>query len=41
MDYLKQKLENRLATELLAGNFTDGDTVKIDAQAYRFTFEKI
>jgi hypothetical protein len=33
-------LENRLAAELLVGKFTDGDTIKIDAGAHKFTFEK-
>ena len=26
--------------ELLAGKFTDGDTIKIDAKQHQFTFEK-
>ena len=38
---IQQRLENRLAAELLAGKFTDGDKIKIDADAHRFTFEKI
>ena len=38
---IQQRLENPLATELLAGNFTEGDTVKIDANQHKFTFEKI
>ncbi|MCK5173920.1 MAG: AAA family ATPase, partial [Planctomycetes bacterium] len=38
---IQQKIENRLATELLAGKFGDGDTIRIDAENYRFTFEKI
>ena len=38
---IQQRLENRLAAELLAGKFTDGDKIKIDANAHRFTFEKI
>jgi len=37
---IQQRLENPLATELLAGKFTDGDTVRIDADAHKFTFEK-
>jgi ATP-dependent Clp protease ATP-binding subunit ClpB len=37
---IQQRLENQLATELLAGKFTDGDTIKIDAKQHRFTFEK-
>ena len=38
---IQQRLENPLAAELLAGKFADGDTVKIDADAHRFTFEKV
>jgi hypothetical protein len=34
-------LENRLAGELLAGKFTAGDKIKIDANAHQFTFEKV
>jgi ATP-dependent Clp protease ATP-binding subunit ClpB len=37
---IQQRLENPLAAELLAGKFVDGDTIKIDANAHRFTFEK-
>jgi ATP-dependent Clp protease ATP-binding subunit ClpB len=37
---IQQRLENSLAAELLAGKFTDGDTIKIDADAHKFTFEK-
>jgi ATP-dependent Clp protease ATP-binding subunit ClpB len=37
---IQQRLENPLATELLAGKFTDGDTIKIDAKQHGFTFEK-
>ena len=38
---IQQRLENPLAAELLAGKFTDSDTIKIDADAHKFTFEKI
>ncbi len=38
---IQQRLENPLATELLAGKFTDGDKIKIDADAHKFTFEKV
>jgi len=38
---IQQRLENPLATELLAGKFADGDTVRIDADAHRFNFEKV
>ncbi|MFZ0035235.1 MAG: ATP-dependent chaperone ClpB [Sedimentisphaerales bacterium] len=37
---IQQRLENPLAAELLAGKFAEGDTIKIDADADRFTFEK-
>ncbi|MDD5459676.1 MAG: AAA family ATPase, partial [Phycisphaerae bacterium] len=38
---IQQRLENPLATELLAGKFTEGDTIKIDADAHSFTFTKV
>jgi ATP-dependent Clp protease ATP-binding subunit ClpB len=38
---IQQRLENPLAAELLAGRFAEGDTVKVDADTHRFTFEKI
>ncbi|MHC4641774.1 MAG: ATP-dependent chaperone ClpB [Planctomycetota bacterium] len=38
---IQQRLENSLAAELLAGKFTDGDTIKIDADAHKFTFDKV
>ena len=38
---IQQQLENPLAAELLAGKFADGDKIKIDANAHKFTFEKI
>ncbi len=38
---IQQRLENPLAAELLAGKFADGDKIKIDADAHKFTFEKI
>ncbi len=37
---IQQRLENPLATELLAGKFTKGDKIKINADAHKFTFEK-
>jgi len=37
---IQQRLENPLATELLAGTFTDGDTVKVTADAHSFAFKK-
>jgi len=33
---IQQRLENPLAAELLAGKFSDGDTIKIDADSHRF-----
>ncbi|MFC1738026.1 ATP-dependent chaperone ClpB [Planctomycetota bacterium] len=38
---IQQRLENQLAAEILSGKFTEGDTVKIDADAHKFTFENI
>ncbi|MGA1980038.1 MAG: ATP-dependent chaperone ClpB [Sedimentisphaerales bacterium] len=38
---IQQRLENPLAAELLAGKFAEGDTIKIDADAHKFTFEKV
>jgi len=38
---IQQRLENPLATELLAGKFSEGDTIRIDADAHKFTFEKV
>jgi ATP-dependent Clp protease ATP-binding subunit ClpB len=38
---IQQRLENPLASELLAGKFSDGDTVKINADGHRFTFQKV
>lgn len=38
---IRQRLENKLASELLAGKFAEGDKIKIDADSRKFTFEKI
>jgi len=38
---IQQRLENPLAQQLLAGKFADGDTIKVDANAHKFTFEKV
>jgi ATP-dependent Clp protease ATP-binding subunit ClpB len=38
---IQQRLENPLATQLLSGEFGDGDTVRIDSESHRFTFKKI
>jgi ATP-dependent Clp protease ATP-binding subunit ClpB len=37
---IQQQLENLLAMELLAGKFTDGDTIRIDTDTRGFVFEK-
>ncbi|MGA2173133.1 MAG: ATP-dependent chaperone ClpB [Sedimentisphaerales bacterium] len=37
---IQQRLENPLASELLAGKFGDGDTIKIGAKQHQFTFDK-
>ncbi|MBN1818808.1 MAG: ATP-dependent chaperone ClpB [Sedimentisphaerales bacterium] len=37
---IQRQLENPLATELIAGRFAEGDTIRIDAGAHQFTFEK-
>ena len=38
---IQQKLENPLATELLAGKFIEGDRIKINADAHKFNFDKM
>jgi ATP-dependent Clp protease ATP-binding subunit ClpB len=38
---IQQRIENKLAAEILAGKFADGDTIKIDADAHTFTFKKV
>ncbi|MFA5784259.1 MAG: ATP-dependent chaperone ClpB, partial [Phycisphaerae bacterium] len=38
---IQQRLENPLAGQILQGNFSEGDTIKIGANAHDFTFEKI
>ena len=38
---IQQRLENPLAAQLLSGKFSDGDSIKIDADAHRFTFDKV
>jgi ATP-dependent Clp protease ATP-binding subunit ClpB len=37
---IQQQIENPLALELLAGKFTDGDTIRVDAGPHGFTFDK-
>ncbi len=38
---IQQRMKNPLAAELLAGKFSEGDTIKINADGHRFTFEKV
>jgi ATP-dependent Clp protease ATP-binding subunit ClpB len=38
---IQQRLENPLAAELLAGKFTDGDKIRINADTHKFTFERV
>ena len=38
---IQQRIENQLASELLAGTFADGDTIKVDSDSHKFTFEKV
>jgi ATP-dependent Clp protease ATP-binding subunit ClpB len=38
---IQQRLENKLATEIIAGKITEGDHIKIDGTGQAFTFEKI
>jgi len=38
---IQQRLENPLAAQLLSGKFAEGDTIKIDADTHKFTFEKV
>jgi ATP-dependent Clp protease ATP-binding subunit ClpB len=38
---IQQRLENPLAGEILAGKFNEGDTIKINADSHKFTFEKV
>ena len=38
---IQQRIENPLASEILAGRFADGDVIRVDADAHKFTFEKV
>jgi ATP-dependent Clp protease ATP-binding subunit ClpB len=38
---IQQRLENELATEIIAGKFTEGDKIRIDGTGHTFTFEKV
>ncbi len=38
---IQQRLENKLATEIIAGKIAEGDRLRIDGTGQRFEFEKI
>ena len=38
---IQQRLENPLASRILEGKFEEGDTIRIDADAHKFIFEKL
>ena len=38
---IQQRIENPLASELLAGKFSEGDKIKIDSDTHKFIFEKV
>ena len=38
---IQQRLENKLATEIITGKFTEGDKIKINGTGQTFTFEKM
>ena len=38
---IQQRIENRLAAQFLAGKFSDGDKILVDAANYSFVFTKI
>jgi len=38
---IQQRLENKLAADILGGKFSQGDKIKIDGDGHRFRFEKI
>ncbi len=37
---IQQRLENKLASEIIAGKFTECDKIRIDGTSHAFTFEK-
>ena len=37
---IQHRLENPIATRILSGNFTPGDTIKADYKGKTFTFER-
>jgi ATP-dependent Clp protease ATP-binding subunit ClpB len=38
---IQQRLENKLATEIIAGKFTEGDKIRIDGIGHAFTVDKV
>lgn len=38
---IQRRLENPLASRLLSGEFNDGNTLRVDANHYKFTFDKV
>ncbi len=38
---IQQRIENPLASEILAGKFAEGDTIRIDAGQHKFIFQKV
>jgi ATP-dependent Clp protease ATP-binding subunit ClpB len=38
---IQQRLENKLATEIIAGKFSEGDTIRINGTGQMFEFEKV
>ncbi len=38
---IQQKIENPLASEIIAGNITEGDKIKVIGEHHRFRFEKV
>ena len=38
---IQQQLENKLATEIIAGKFVEGDKIRINGTGHAFTFEKV
>jgi len=37
---IQQQLENPLATKILAGEFTSGDTIRVEAEGGQLVFRK-
>jgi ATP-dependent Clp protease ATP-binding subunit ClpB len=38
---IQQRIQNPLATEQLKGQFSEGDTIRVDYTAEDFTFERV